>query len=297
MEIHVLARFMSILVVPALTLCSASAGCTSIFVGNLPYNVSQQAVADIFRPIGGRRNIVRVSVKQGKGFAHVEFNLTVSTTELEWIAVKRNLSSIARICRIRGVLSVLRVPFFSFRFANGDGDVYFFHSCEPAQSCVDKAFEYLQGVKFMGRRIRLDYANKAKAAGPPSREENLARQQQQALAAKAAAAAGGGASGAGRQISAPANSNSVADSKAASSPAADLDDGDMCPLCCEPLDKTDQSFEPCDCGYQVRTYCHQTPSVANTNTACLCLCLCLCSCSCRLCMPCRFWRPGYARLI
>ena len=53
-------------------------GCTSIFVGNLPYNVSQTAVADIFRPIGGRRNIVRVSVKQGKGFALVEFNLTVS---------------------------------------------------------------------------------------------------------------------------------------------------------------------------------------------------------------------------
>lgn len=123
---------------------------------------------------------------------------------------------------------------------------------------MDKAFEYLQGVKFMGRRIRLDYANKAKAAGPPSREENLARQQQQAMAAKAAAAAGGGASGARRQMSAPVNSNSGADSKAASSPAADLDDGDMCPLCCEPLDKTDQSFEPCDCGYQVRAYFQQT---------------------------------------
>ena len=66
----------------SLTFGVASAGCTSIFVGNLPYNVSQQAVADIFRPIGGRRNIVRVSVKQGKGFAHVEFNLTVTTTTI-----------------------------------------------------------------------------------------------------------------------------------------------------------------------------------------------------------------------
>lgn len=102
----------------------------------------------------------------------------------------------------------------------------------------------------MGRRIRLDYANKAKAAGPPSREEVMARQQQQALAAKAGGAAGlAGASGVARQLSdGSANGADFAGS------SADFDDGDMCPLCCEPLDKTDQSFEPCDCGYQVRTY-------------------------------------------
>ena len=136
-----------------------------------------------------------------------------------------------------------------------------------SQSCVDKAFEYLQGVKFMGRRIRLDYANKAKQAGPPSREENLARQQQQALAAKAAAAAGGGGGGVARQTltsSMSGNSNSGAapasGGRTASAPTADIDDGDMCPLCCEPLDKTDQSFEPCDCGYQVRSCRSQTPS-------------------------------------
>ena len=58
--------------------CWSVAGCTSIFVGNLPYNVSQTAVCDIFKPIGGRQKIVRVSVKQNKGFAHVEFNTTVS---------------------------------------------------------------------------------------------------------------------------------------------------------------------------------------------------------------------------
>ena len=101
----------------------------------------------------------------------------------------------------------------------------------------------------MGRRIRLDYANKAKAAGPPSREEVMARQQQQALAAKAGGAASGGAGGVARQTSAGSATGDVAGSS-----AGDLDDGDMCPLCCEPLDKTDQSFEPCDCGYQVRTY-------------------------------------------
>lgn len=102
----------------------------------------------------------------------------------------------------------------------------------------------------MGRRIRLDYANKAKAAGPPSREEVMARQQQQALAAKAGGAASGGAGGVARQMSA----GSATGADVAGSSAGDLDDGDMCPLCCEPLDKTDQSFEPCDCGYQVRTY-------------------------------------------
>ena len=57
--------------------CLACAGCTSIFVGNLPYQISQSAVLDIFKPVG-RSGIIRISVKAGKGFAHVEFSQTVS---------------------------------------------------------------------------------------------------------------------------------------------------------------------------------------------------------------------------
>ena len=163
--------------------------------------------------------------------------------------------------------------------------------CTYIQGCVDKAFEHLQGVKFMGRRIRLDYANKAKAAGPPSREEVMARQQAQAVAqaqaAKAAAANGGGGGGGGgalpRQNSGGAGSAAQAGGNsggaaagggggggggagaaaaAAAMAMAAAGDVDDCPLCCEPLDKTDQSFEPCSCGYQV---CHDT-SQTHTHT-------------------------------
>jgi hypothetical protein len=115
---------------------------------------------------------------------------------------------------------------------------------------VDQAFEHLQGVKFMGRRIRLDYANKAKS-GPPSREEVLQRQQQVAMAAQQqkATMGGGGGGGGGMQQ----RQNAGPSAAAAAAAAAPPEDDNECPLCCEPLDKTDLSFVPCSCGYQVRT--------------------------------------------
>ena len=51
-------------------------------MGNLPYQISQSAVLDIFKPVG-RSGIIRISVKAGKGFAHVEFSQTVSMPFLD----------------------------------------------------------------------------------------------------------------------------------------------------------------------------------------------------------------------
>jgi hypothetical protein len=29
---------------------------------------------------------------------------------------------------------------------------------------------------------------------------------------------------------------------------------EVCPLCCELMEESDHNFEPCPCGYQVRSY-------------------------------------------
>eukprot|EP00727_Mastigamoeba_balamuthi_P002015 m51a1_g11810 putative ccr4-not transcription complex (1703) ;mRNA; f:357512-363584 len=35
----------------------------------------------------------------------------------------------------------------------------------------------------------------------------------------------------------------------------DTDEGDMCPMCLEPLDATEKNFKPCQCGYQMCRFC------------------------------------------
>ena len=168
-------------------------GCTSIFVGNLPYNVTQNAVMDLFRVVG-RSNIVRASVKQGKGFAHVEFSST---------------------------------------------------------GCVDKVFPVVQGQKFMGRRIRLDYANKAKSGAMGSRPggfgSRVAAAPHRGSGSVAAGSSAGGHSDTVNKSGSNRNSSTSNDSNSDAAAA-----GDECPLCCESLDQTDQAFTPCGCGYQVR---------------------------------------------
>ena len=177
-------------------------GCTSIFVGNLPYNVNQNAVMDLFR-VAGRNKIVRASVKQGKGFAHVEFSST---------------------------------------------------------GCVDKVFQVVQGQKFMGRRIRLDYANKAKGGSMGSRSAGQFGSRTAAAAAAAAPhhgpTSGGATSAAGQSEGTNKTAPNGASTKDGHSDAAEAaSSADECPLCCESLDQTDQAFTPCGCDYQVRFSC------------------------------------------
>jgi hypothetical protein len=186
-------------------------GCTSIFVGNLPYNVSSAAVTELFSVVG-RSKIVRVSVKQGKGFAHVEFSHT---------------------------------------------------------NCVDKAFPVVQGMKFQGRRIRLDYANKAKGTGGGSgggvsrHSTPLGRTGR--ASAPSVAREQAGSTGSNKSSATHAGGSTGGGSKDASSAAGG--GGADCPLCCETLDQTDQAFTPCSCGYQV---CARVYGRLGATAPCLC---------------------------